>query len=59
MDDDGFVAAHALAKELGVTACHTGAAGLAGMLRRRAEEPPAAGAPPDLVVLTGLDRQVA
>lgn len=56
-DDDAINAAHSrVHNEFGVPVCHTGAAGLAGMLLRRKETPEAAGAPPDLVILSGLHR---
>ena len=55
--DDAIEKAHAIAREEhGVSVCHTGAAGLAGMMLKRTEAPEAAGAPPDLVILTGLHR---
>ena len=55
--DDAIEKAHAMARaEHGVNVCHTGAAGLAGMMLKRTEAPEVAGAPPDLVILTGLHR---
>ena len=59
VDDVTIVGAHARAsKELGVTTCHTGATGFAGLLSDRQAEGDAAGAAPDLVVFTGVDRSV-
>lgn len=53
--DDVINTAHTLARgELGVNACHTGAAGLAGMMVHRGQSP--AGTSPDLVILSGLHR---
>ena len=48
--------------ELGVTVCHTGSAGFAGLLQHRgvgaseAVDAAASGLAPDLVILSGLDR---
>ena len=58
--EDAIVRAHAYARdELGISTCHTGAAGLAALMTRRAAEPPPPqGAPPDLVLLSGIDRLV-
>ena len=57
VDDESIVRAHEYAKrELGVTACHTGAAGLAALMVARQGQAATPGAPPDLVVLSGLDR---
>lgn len=57
--EEAIVAAHAYARDqLGVTVCHTGAAGLAALMEKRAAQPAVADAPPDLVVLSGLDRSV-
>ena len=63
IDDATIVRAHAHAHEqLGVTTCHTGAAGLAALIREREATGSAAtggaAGPPDVVVLSGLDRQV-
>lgn len=57
VSDDAIRAAHAYARdELKITTCHTGAAGLAELMTRRAAQPAGPGAAPDLVVLSGLDR---
>lgn len=55
--DEAIVEAHSYAKEsLGVTTCHTGAAGLAALMLRHQATPPPAGSAPDVVILSGLDR---
>ena len=57
VSDEAIRQAHTYAHgTLGVRACHTGAAGLAALMRSRHAQPPTDGTPPDLVVLSGLDR---
>ena len=58
VQDDTICEAKEIAEKMGVPVCHTGAAGLAGLLEHRRSQDAAmlAGAAPDLVILSGLDR---
>ena len=61
VQDDTICEAKEIAEGLGVPVCHTGAAGLAGILehRRRHGSAQTDGCAPDLVILSGLDREKA
>lgn len=61
VQDETICEAKEIAEGMGITVCHTGAAGLAGLLehRRRQGTVQADGSAPDLVILSGLDREKA
>ena len=57
VDDELIRSAHSYAHStLSVPTCHTGAAGLAGLMQHRTAEVRDDGRPPNLVVLSGLER---
>lgn len=58
VQDETICEAKEIAEAMGVPVCHTGAAGLAGMLEHRRRQGTDNSAP-DLVVLSGLDREMA
>jgi threonine synthase len=61
VQDETICEAKEIAEGMGINVCHTGAAGLAGLLehRRRQGTAQADGCAPDLVILSGLDREKA
>lgn len=61
VDDGTIVEAKGVAEGWGVPVCHTGAAGLAGLMQmqRRGGSTPASDEPPSLVILSGLDRTMS
>ena len=61
VQDETICEAKEIVERMGVPVCHTGAAGLAGLLehRRRQSTAQADVAAPDLVILSGLDRDTA